>query len=40
MLTTKPVLYVCNVDDNSAANGNSYVEQVRQAIKGENAELI
>lgn len=40
LLTTKPVLYVCNVDDTSAANGNKYVEAVREAIKEENAELI
>ena len=40
LLTTKPVLYVCNVDDTSAKNGNAYVEQVREAIKGEDAELI
>ena len=40
LLTTKPVLYVCNVDDASAATGNAYVEQVREAIKGEDAELI
>ncbi|MBQ7156802.1 MAG: redox-regulated ATPase YchF [Bacteroidaceae bacterium] len=40
LLTTKPVLYVCNVDDKSAKDGNEYVEKVREAIKGEDAELI
>ena len=40
LLTTKPVLYVCNVDDQSAKNGNQYVEAVREAIKGEDAQLI
>ena len=40
LLTTKPVLYVCNVDDTSAANGNPYVEAVREAIKDEEAELL
>ena len=40
LLTTKPVLYVCNVDDTSAANGNKYVDAVREAIKDENAELL
>lgn len=40
LLTTKPVLYVCNVDEASAATGNKYVEQVRKAIKEENAELL
>ena len=40
LLTSKPVLYVCNVDDTSAANGNKYVEAVREAVKDENAELL
>ncbi len=40
LLTTKPVLYVCNVDDASAASGNAYVDRVREAIKDEDAELI
>jgi GTP-binding protein YchF len=40
LLTSKPVLYVCNVDEKSAINGNKYVEQVREAIKDENAELL
>jgi hypothetical protein len=40
LLTNKPVMYVCNVDDASAANGNAYVEAVREAIKGENAQLL
>lgn len=40
LLTTKPVLYVCNVDDASAANGNAYVDAVREAIKDENAGLL
>ena len=40
LLTTKPVLYVCNVDDASAKEGNAYVDKVREAIKGEDAELI
>ena len=40
LLTSKPVLYVCNVDDASAAGGNRYVEAVREAIKDENAQLL
>lgn len=40
LLTAKPVLYVCNVDDASAVNGNRYVEAVREAIKDENASLM
>ena len=40
LLTTKPVLYVCNVDDASAVGGNAYVDSVREAIAGEGAQLI
>jgi hypothetical protein len=40
LLTTKPVLYVCNVDDASAATGNEFTEAVRKAIEGENAGMI
>ena len=34
------MLYVCNVDDDSAVSGNKYVEQVREAVKEENAEVL
>ena len=40
LLTNKPVLYVCNVDDASAVDGNSYVEAVRKAIANENAGMM
>ena len=40
LLTDKPVLYVCNVDDASAVNGNKYVDAVREAIKDEGAGLM
>ena len=40
LLTDKPVLYVCNVDEASAQKGNHYVEAVREAIKNENAGLL
>ena len=40
LLTSKPVLYVCNVDDASAVNGNKYVDAVREAIKDEDAQLL
>ncbi len=40
LLTAKPVLYVCNVDDASAAGGNAYVEAVRAAIADEGAQLL
>ena len=40
LLTNKPVMYVCNVDDASAAKGNKYVEAVREAVRDENAEIL
>ncbi len=40
LITTKPVLYVCNVDEGSAVSGNKYVEQVKELVKDENAEVI
>lgn len=40
LLTNKPVLYVCNVDDASAVKGNAYVDAVREAVKDENAEIL
>ncbi len=40
LLTAKPVLYVCNVDDASAVSGNKYVDAVREAIKDEDADLL
>lgn len=39
-ITDKPVMYVCNVDEGSAVNGNAYVEQVREAVKDEKAEVL
>ncbi|MDR1518392.1 MAG: redox-regulated ATPase YchF [Dysgonamonadaceae bacterium] len=40
LLTAKPVLYVCNVDEASAVNGNKYVDEIREAVKNENAEIL
>ena len=40
LLTNKPVMYVCNVDDASAVSGNAYVEAVREAVKEEHAEIL
>ncbi|MDO9038991.1 MAG: redox-regulated ATPase YchF [Lutibacter sp.] len=39
-ITDKPVLYVCNVDEKSAVNGNEYVNIVKEAVKNEDAEVI
>lgn len=40
LLTVKPILYVCNVDEASVTAGNAYVDRVREAIKEEDAELL
>ena len=40
LLTSKPVMYVCNVDEASAVNGNKYVDMVRDAVKDENAQIL
>ncbi len=40
LITDKPVMYVCNVDEKAAVNGNAFVEQVKEAVKDENAEVI
>ena len=40
LLTNKPVVYACNVDESSARTGNKYVEAVREAIRDEDAELL
>ncbi|WBU89159.1 redox-regulated ATPase YchF [Cellulophaga omnivescoria] len=39
-ITDKPVMYVCNVDEDAAVNGNEYVEKVKEAVAKENAEVI
>ncbi len=40
LLTDKPILYVCNVDEGSVKEGNKYTEQVIEAVKNENAEVL
>lgn len=40
LLTDKPVIYVCNVDDASAVNGNKYVDQVKEAVKNEDTQVL
>jgi GTP-binding protein YchF len=40
LLTSKPVVYVCNVDEGSLPDGNALVEKVRTAVKDEQAEVI
>ncbi|PCJ22750.1 MAG: redox-regulated ATPase YchF [Flavobacteriales bacterium] len=40
LLTAKPVLYVCNVDEAAVVEGNAYVNAVKEAVKSDNAEVI
>ena len=40
LITSKPVMYVCNVDEASVINGNKYVNQVKEAVSAENAEVL
>ncbi|MBN3583514.1 redox-regulated ATPase YchF [Algoriphagus aestuarii] len=40
LLTIKPVLYVANVDEGSIQDGNKYVDQLREKVKEENADVI
>ncbi|MFQ3580012.1 MAG: redox-regulated ATPase YchF [Bacteroidales bacterium] len=40
LLTIKPVLYVCNVDENGLKKGSAFIEQVKNAVKEENAEVL
>ncbi|WP_346881522.1 redox-regulated ATPase YchF [uncultured Algibacter sp.] len=40
LITDKPVMYVCNVDEGAAVTGNAYVDKVKDAVKDENAEVL
>ncbi len=40
LLTAKPILYVCNVDEAAAKDGNAYVDKVKELVKDENAEVL
>ncbi len=40
LLTSKPVMYVCNVDEESAVSGNRFIEEVKEAVKTENAQIL
>jgi GTP-binding protein YchF len=40
LITSKPVLYLCNVDESSVKTGNKYVDQVKENVKAENAEVL
>jgi len=40
LITDKPVLYVCNVDESSAVSGNAYVDRVREVAQAEQAQIL
>jgi len=40
LITDKPVMYVCNVDEKAATTGNKFVDQVKEAVKDEDAEVL
>ena len=40
LITAKPVIYVCNVDEGSVINGNQHVENVKELVSNENAEIL
>jgi hypothetical protein len=40
LLTAKPIIYVCNVDDASAVSGNEYVNKVKECVKDQNTEVL
>ncbi|MBM1106911.1 redox-regulated ATPase YchF [Aurantibacter crassamenti] len=39
-ITDKPVMYVCNVDEDAAVSGNAYVDKVKATVANENAEVV
>jgi len=40
LITDKPVLYVCNVSEDAAVNGNTYIDKVKKIVADENAEVL
>jgi GTP-binding protein YchF len=40
LITSKPVLYLCNVDEASVKTGNKYVDIVKEAVKDEDAQVL
>ena len=40
LITSKPVMYLCNVDEASVKTGNKFVDAVKAAVKDENAEVL
>lgn len=40
LITSKPVMYLCNVDESSVKEGNKHVAAVKEAVKNEDAEVL
>ncbi len=40
LLSAKPVIYICNVDEASAVTGNNYSDQVKKALEGQDSEVL
>ncbi len=40
LLTVKPVIYVCNVDEKSVVKGNKHTDALKESVKDENAEIL
>ena len=40
LITAKPVIYVCNVDESSVINGNNHVDNIKELVANENAEIL
>lgn len=40
LLTAKPVIYLANVEEDSVTSGNEYVEQLKENVKKENAQVL
>lgn len=40
LLTAKPILYVCNVDEESVHDGNKHTAAFKELVKDENAEVV
>jgi len=40
LLTDKPIMYACNVDDDSATTGNQYVDKVKEALKEQDTQIL
>tara|TARA_B100001093_G_scaffold455381_1_gene465490 strand:+ start:84156 stop:85253 length:1098 start_codon:yes stop_codon:yes gene_type:complete len=40
LITQKPVIYVCNVDEYSLQTGNKYTQEIKNIAQNENAEVL